>query len=72
MANCSECRFWEMDVPTFGFCDRVDRDNDFEIIVRVSDDTGLSTRLRTGFTFGCNLHEFPLEREPDSDNIDLE
>ena len=72
MVNCSDCRFWEAETAVLGFCDKVDRSPEFEIIAHVSDDTGLSVRLQTSYNFGCNLHELPTSREPNSDDIDGE
>lgn len=58
MPTCKTCRYWEN-----GICDAVDcrvaevPQTLFEIEVRVSDDTGLNIKLRTGPDFGCVLHE---------------
>ena len=61
--RCEDCKFWkkpEIWWSKRNYCDRVDRYNSetiFEIHVKVSDDTGLSTKLETGPDFGCVLFE---------------
>jgi hypothetical protein len=56
MERCENCRYWEPRPHGFGYCDGVDRLQSFEIIVRVSDDTGLSAKLQTGPQFKCNFY----------------
>jgi len=56
--TCKTCKWWED-----GVCDAIDRILDgpvrFEIVVKVADDHGLDSKLKTGPDFGCVHHELP-------------
>lgn len=58
MSTCKHCKHWG--VCWEGVCDRIelsepsDKDK-AKIIVRVSDDSGLSAKLVTSADFGCAL-----------------